>query len=118
MTKEQILLLLDKVASGNEVDGEGALKQVLTAVVNQCIPVEVTDITKLSSEQLDGLVVGAKVVKVTGKQKHTYVVSYKGEGVGEGLCLTYADAAGTETVSYDYTVDGWAYNSTDKGLFA
>ena len=106
------------MASGNEVDSESALKEALTEVVNQRVPVEVTDITKLSGEQLDGFVAGAKVVKVTGKQKHIYVVSYKGEGIGEGLCLTYADAAGTEAVSYDYTADGLAYNSTDKGQFA
>lgn len=75
--------------------------------------VEVDDITKLSSDALKNLNVGDKVVKVTGKQKHLYRVSYKGEGVSEGLCLTYADASRIETVSYDFTAEGWAYNSTD-----
>jgi hypothetical protein len=54
-----------------------------------------------------------KAIKVTGKQRHLYNVSYKGEGVGEGICMTYVDASVVETVSYDYTADGWAYNSTD-----
>ena len=78
-------------------------------------PIEVTDITALTPEQLDTLNCGDKVIKVTGKQKHTYVVSYKGDGVGEGLCLTYTDASTVETVSYDLKATGWEYNSTDKG---
>ena len=53
------------------------------------------------------------VFKFLAKQKHAYRVSYKGEGVGEGLCLTYVDASCVETVSYDFTAEGWAYNSTD-----
>lgn len=75
--------------------------------------VEVDDITKLSSNALKNLSVGDKVVKVTGKQKHLYLVSYKGEGVGEGICLTYTACGYIETVSYDFTAEGWAYNSTD-----
>ena len=39
--------------------------------------------------------------------------SRKGEGVGEGICLTYVAAGLVETVSYDFTDDGWVYNSTD-----
>lgn len=118
MSKEQIEALLKKFATGNEIDGEGMLKEILVAVVGSSIPTEVTNITAIDGEVLDSLQVGDKIVKVTGKQKHLYVVTYKGEGVGEGICLTYADAAGTETVSYDYTADGWVYNSTDKGQFA
>lgn len=118
MSKEQIEELLKKFATGNEIDGEGMLKEILVAVVGSSIPTEVTDITAIDPEVLDALQVGDKIAKVTGKQKHLYVVTYKGEGVGEGVCLTYTDAAGTETVSYDYTADGWVYNSTDKGQFA
>lgn len=118
MSKEQIEELLKKFATGNEIDGEGMLKEILVQLVGSSVPTEVSDITAIDGEVLDGLQVGDKIVKVTGKQKHLYVVSYKGEGVGEGICLTYADAAGTETVSYDYTADGWVYNSTDKGQFA
>lgn len=77
---------------------------------------ETTDITALDGEVLDALRCGDQVVKRTGNQRHVYVVSYKGEGVGEGLCLTYADASTVETVSYDRTVSGWSYNSTDKGV--
>jgi hypothetical protein len=118
MSKEQIEELLKKFATGDQIDGEGMLKEILIQLVGSSIPTEVSDITAIDSEVLDALQVGDKIVKVTGKQKHLYVVSYKGEDVGEGICLTYADAAGTETVSYDYAADGWAYNSTDKGQFA
>ena len=118
MSKEQIDELLSKFATGDQIDGEGALKEILVQLVGSSVPTEVTNITAIDGEVLDSLQVGDKIVKVTGKQKHLYVVSYKGEGVGEGICLTYADAAGTETVSYDYTADGWVYNSTDKGQFA
>ena len=118
MSKEQIEELLKKFATGDQIDGEGMLKEILVAVVGSSIPTEVTNITAIDPEVLDALQVGDKIAKVTGKQKHLYVVTYKGEGVGEGICLTYADAAGTETVSYDYTADGWVYNSTDKGQFA
>lgn len=76
--------------------------------------VEVTDINNIDGETLDNLQCGDKVIKITGKQKHLYVVSYKGEGVGEGICLTYCDASLVETVSYDLTENGWVYNSTDK----
>ena len=76
---------------------------------------ETTDITALDGEVLDALRCGDQVVKRTGNQLHVYVVSYKGEGVGEGLCLTYADASTVETVSYDRGESGWSYNSTDKG---
>lgn len=118
MSKEQIVELLSKFATGNQVDGEGALKDILTKLTSSSIPTEVADITTIDGEILDNLQCGDKIVKVTGKQKHLYVVSYKGEGEGEGICLTYTDATGTETVSYDYTADGWVYNSTDKGQFA
>ena len=118
MGKEQINELLSNFATGNEIDGEGMLKEILIQLAGSSIPTEVTDITAIDGEVLDGLQVGDKIVKVTGKQKHLYVVSYKGEGEDEGICLTYTDAAGTETVSYDRTADGWVYNSTDKGQFA
>lgn len=117
MSKEQINELLSKFATGDQIDGEGALKEILVQLVGSSVPTEVTDITAVDGEVLDSLQVGDKIVKVTGKQKHLYVVTYKGEGAGEGICLTYADAAGTETVSYDHTADGWVYNSTDKGQF-
>lgn len=75
--------------------------------------VTVGNITEMTNDQLDGLQVGDTVVKVTGNQKHLYLVTYKGEGDGEGICLTYTNAGYGETVSYDRTEDGWAYNSTD-----
>lgn len=81
------------------------------------VPV-VTNITAISGELLDALQCGDKIAKKTGKQKHLYTVSYKGEGVGEGICLTYVAAGLIETVSYDFTSNGWVYNSTDKSEIA
>jgi len=73
----------------------------------------VSDITKMTKEQLDALEVGDKVIKVTGKQKHLYLVTYKGDGEGEGICISYNAAGYGETVSYDRSENGWTYNSTD-----
>lgn len=74
---------------------------------------EASDITALTDEQLDALEVGDRVAKKTGTAEHLYVVSYKDAENG-GICLTYTDASVVETVSYDHTESGWAYNSTDK----
>lgn len=116
MTQEQALALIqEKIAGqGNQVDCGGALAEVLALAIKGATPVEVTDITEIDGAILDSLQVGDKVAKVTGKQKHLYLVTYKGDGVGEGICLTYHDASVIETVSYDFTADGWVYNSTDK----
>ena len=85
----------------------------IAGVVSPAEVISVSDITKIDGKVLDGLQVGDKVVKVTGVQKHLYLVTYKGEGVGEGICLSYNAAGYGETVSYDYTANGWVYNSTD-----
>lgn len=74
---------------------------------------EVENINAIDGEILSALKCGDQVVKITGAQKHLYVVSYKGKGVGEGICMTYVAAGRIETVSYDYTASGWVYNSTD-----
>ena len=115
MSKEQILALINSAIAGqgSMVDIGGALAKILVALTNGAVAVEVEDITAIDGAILDELNVGDKVVKITGKQKHLYLVSYKGEGAGEGLCLTYTDASTVETVSYDRTESGWAYNSTD-----
>lgn len=89
------------------------LEQIFDALSGKRPAVEVNNITAIDGTVLDSLKVGDKVAKITGKQKHLYTVSYKGEGVGEGICLTYIDAATVETVAYDYTSNGWVYNSTD-----
>lgn len=75
--------------------------------------IETDDIENLSSEALDDLKVGDVVVKRTGKQTHAYHVSYKGEGVGEGICLSYNTTGYSETISYDFTEEGWKFNSKD-----
>lgn len=120
MTKEQ---LKQKIAQATKDQkdvpyiNDGALATVLNAIADLIpdvdAPIEVSDITALTDAQLDALEVGAKVAKKTGTAKHLYVVSYKDAENG-GLCLTYTDASTVETVSYDHTVSGWAYNSTDK----
>lgn len=116
MTKEELLQVINEKIEGqyNQLDLSNVVPAILRDLVGAAIGVEVEDITDIDGAVLDALSCGDKVIKVTGKQKHAYIVSYK----GEGICLTYADAAGTETVSYDYTESGWAYNSTDKGQFA
>ena len=75
--------------------------------------IEVTDIEALTNEQLDALQVGDKVVKVTGKQKHLYLVTYKGEGAGEGIVITCNFCGYSEAISYDRSGEGWVFNSKD-----
>lgn len=75
--------------------------------------ITVEDIKALTKEQLDSLECGDVVIKVTGKQRHTYIVTYKGDGAGEGICLSYNAAGYGETVSYDRSGSDWVYNSTD-----
>lgn len=117
MTQNDILALIDaKIAGqGSAVDIGGALPAILSAITRAATPIEVEDITAMTKAQLDALNVGDKVVKVTGVQKHLYTVTYKGDGAGQGICLTYFDALNTETVAYDRSGDDWVYNSTDKG---
>lgn len=116
MTQNEIVALINaKIAGqGSAVDIGGALPVILSALAAAAAPIEVDDITALTGAQLDALEIGAKVAKKTGTAKHLYVVSYKDAENG-GLCLTYTDASTVETVSYDHTESGWAYNSTDKG---
>ncbi len=87
--------------------------KALVEKVSPAAPLEVTDITKLSNAQLDALKVGDAVVKVTGVQKHLYLVTYKGEGAGEGIVLTYNACGYGEAVAYDRTATGWEFNSVD-----
>ena len=114
MSKEELKALIDaKIAGqGNQIDLGGALAQILGDLADASAPIEVTDITALTAAQLDALNVGDKVVKITGTDKHLYLVTYKAT-TGGGICLSYNAAGYGETVSYDRTESGWAYNSTD-----
>ena len=94
----------------NKTDEIYWLRQIHNAIVAK--EVSTDNITELTDEQLDRLKVGDTVAKKTGTAEHLYVVSYKDAENG-GLCLTYTDASVVETVSYDHTESGWAYNSTD-----
>lgn len=115
MTKAELLSLIEKkiAGQGSAIDVGGVLPTILTELLNGAVALEVSDITAMTDEMLDSLNVGDKVAKVTGKQKHLYLVTYKGEGSGEGICLSYNAAGYGETVSYDRTDSGWSYNSTD-----
>ena len=97
----------------NKTDIVYWLEKIYEALGGTDKPRTVADITALTDEQLDALQVGDAVAKVTGKQKHLYFVTYKGEGSGEGICLSYNAAGYGETVAYDRTASGWEYNSTD-----
>lgn len=72
----------------------------------------VNNIKTLTNDQIAVLSSGDEVIKQTGNQKHTYIVSYKEDG--QGMCLTYTDASVVETVSYDLINGVWTYNSTDS----
>lgn len=94
----------------NKTDEIYWLRQIYNSLATKTVAAG--DITKLTDEQLDGLQVGDRVAKKTGTAEHLYVVSYKDAENG-GICLTYTDASVVETVAYDHTESGWAYNSTD-----
>lgn len=116
MSKQEIAALIAaKIeGQGTNVDAGSVLPAILNGILDLiAVPVEVDDITALTAEQLDALKPGDVVVKKTGNDRHAYWVSYKAT-TGGGICLTYADASTVETVSYDRTESGWAYNSTDK----
>ena len=68
-------------------------------------------IKDLTTNEINDLQAGDIVVKTTGDQKHTYIVTYKEEG--QGICLSYFAAGYSETVSFDYVDGEWVYNSTD-----
>ena len=114
MNKKELLEKIETAIAGqgNQVDAGGALASILTEVVKASKSLEVEDITAMTAEQLDSLSVGDKVVKVTGKDKHLYLVTYKADE-GGGICLSYNAAGYGETVSYDRTESGWAFNSKD-----
>lgn len=72
-----------------------------------------SNMEQLSDDLLNSLKVGDVVQKKTGKQKHCYVVTYKGDGAGEGICLTYVACGYMETISYDRSGSSWVFNSKD-----
>lgn len=116
---KQIFRALGEISSvqKNQADWEEADETAASYIKNKptipSAPIIVEDITALTKDQLDSLECGDVVIKVTGKQRHTYIVSYKGDGAGEGICLSYNDAGYGETVSYDRSGNSWVYNSTD-----
>jgi len=77
---------------------------------------ETSGITTMGDEELDAIKCGDIIVKKTIEGdhvlSHAYICTYKEDKAG--ICLSYFDASGAETVSYDYTEGHWVYNSTDK----
>lgn len=72
--------------------------------------IEVSDMTALTSQQIETLQTGSRVTKSDASGKHAYTVTFRS---ATGICLTYADAENVETVSYDKAGGTWTYNSTD-----
>ena len=88
---------------------------MLSGYRGRCVFVDNSEIEAISSDILKQLECGDAVIKCTGKQKHLYLVSYKGEGAGEGICLTYTACGYIETLSYDFnaTTKKYEFNSKD-----
>lgn len=80
-------------------------------VCNAMIEVLNEEIESLPSEVLEQLDCGDFIIKVTGKQKHRYVVTYKEKGVG--ICFSYFACGYIETISYDKVDGAWVFNSKD-----
>ena len=112
MNKEEIIKAVNNFRGANREFSQ-EMGPIVESIIALVTPVAAADITDLTDEQLDALNVGDKVAKKTGAAEHLYTVTYKDAENG-GLCLTYMDASVVETVSYDHTESGWAYNSTDK----
>ena len=112
MTKEEILKAVYSFRGANREFSQ-EMGPIIESILDIVSPVEAADITALTDAHLDALKVGDKVAKKTGTAEHLYTVTYKDAENG-GICLTYMDASIVETVSYDHTESGWAYNSTDK----
>ena len=89
-----------------DAEARAAIEQLDPASV-----IEVSDITALTSTQLDSLVVGSRVNKVTGNEKHGYTVVYKDATKGE-ISLEYIDAYNSEEVYYEKVEGTWTYIET------
>ena len=77
--------------------------------IAQVAIVEVSNITTITTAQLNALKVGDIVVKKTSEDDFVYVVNYKKDNF---IYLTYVDYKAVETVSYDYTNGSWVYRVT------
>ena len=89
------------------------MAKVYRGVGRLMIEVEASELEEIAGELLEQLEVGDLVIKKTGAQKHAYYVTYRGEGIGEGVCFTYSTTGYSETISYDKTAEGWKFNSKD-----
>ena len=118
MNKQELLTLIETTIAGqgNQVDLGGVLAGILKAAIDGAVAVEVdnANIEKLHEIPglLDSLQVGDKVVKVTGTDKHLYLVTYKAT-TGGGIVLTYNACGYGESIAYNRTATGWEFDSKE-----
>ena len=88
MTKEELLQVINEKIEGqyNQLDLSNVVPAILRDLVGASIGVEVEDITDIDGAVLDALSCGDKVIKVTGKQKHAYIVRGCWRGYLSDLC--------------------------------
>ena len=96
---------------GKRMVPEPLIKKLQDFKNNGLAALTASNITTLTTEQINSLKCGDIICKEDSTGKHAYIVSYKKDKTG--ICLTYADASVVETVSYDYSGSDWVYNSTD-----
>lgn len=101
---------------GKRMVPEYLIKTLENIENNGIAKVTTSNIKSLTNEEINSLHCGDIVAKVTGDQKHAYIVSYKEDE--QGICLTYSDATYLETISYDYVGGNWVYNSQDSTVVA
>ena len=108
MAKKTMKSITNKASYGRRMVPEYLIKKLEEGPVKLK---DITNITTLTDDEINSLEAGDIVLKKTGNQYHTYIVSYKEEG--QGICLSYFNAGYSETVSFDYVDGEWVYNSTD-----
>lgn len=116
LIKEPLNILELRFELEEAKEGTDVIEDVKGAIASGDLNVqsvyEVANIKAVGDDILGKVKAGDIINKITGNQKHAYVVSYKENNTG--ICLTYTDASVVETQSYDYTAGHWVYNSEDK----
>lgn len=80
---------------------EAKVLQILMEVLK---PFETDDIEHLPAEKLDELKCGDQVIKISGDEKHAYIVSYKKE---DEISLVYCDHQNVEELYYEKKDGNW-----------
>jgi len=95
----------DTLTAGNNIS---ITNNVISAT--QPVPLEVNDITGLTTSQLDSLNAGDIVIKNDNGSRYTYMVCYKQTAEAS---LVYCDHENIEEVYYEKSGDVWSYIQTD-----